>query len=411
MRDAVRIRLVVAAIVAVLGLPVGVAGADEGDRLKRAVDALRRAQMASGLLRYDFDFIAGQSSDQNDPVRQAGVVAFLAEYLLASGDVSVTPAVRRALEQFQALSLPIGKGRLQRLVEWTGLLSVPRGKHTLARTLNRLGLLYEPAGPGAVFGLEREYHLASAGATAMGLLAELQYAEATGDQRFAALRERWLLGLAALHVPGLGFRISPTMVHVSPFADGEAWLTLAYHQRHQTKHPVVGSMLDSLEERLMRQYEGQFSIAFYQWGTMAAAVRWDATRRPRFLSFIERQAMDALTWLSTPRPGNTCATVEGLAAAAGVLREAAGHTDLLARLDQRIADEMRKNYGYQILKSRGRIDVGQDAYLVSRRLEEFDGAFVHEQGRPYTRIDFTGHCLSAMVKLQYGSGRRGARGR
>jgi hypothetical protein len=72
---------------------------------------------------------------------------------------------------------------------------------------------------------------------------------------------------------------------------------------------------------------------------------------------------------------------------------------------------MRKNYGYQILTSRGRIDVGQDAYLVSPRLEEFDGAFVHEQGRPYTRIDFTGHCLSAMVKLQYGSGRRGARGR
>jgi len=379
---------------------VGRVEANAGARLTRAVESVRRAQTPSGLLRYDFDFLAGASSGQNDPVRQAGVIAFLAEYFVASGDASIKPTLTRALERFDALSLPIGKSRAQTLLEGTGLLSVPAGRHKMQSALERLHLLYQPAGNGAIFGLEREYAQASAGATAMALLAELQYTDATGDGRFEAARARWLQGLAALHVAGLGFRMTPTTIQVSPFADGEGWLALAYYERRRPGHPTVRSILTALEDRLMRLYETSFSIPFYQWGTMAAAVRWDTTRNPRFVAFIEHQTVNAMKWLSEPRSNNTCATVEGLVTAVRVLRDAGRPSDLLRTIDQHITTEMRKNYEFQIPPNAGRLHLGNGVSVVSPRLEEFVGAFFHERYRPYTRIDFTGHCLSVMVKLQ-----------
>jgi hypothetical protein len=377
----------------------GVEANDDG-RVKRAVESIQRAQDPSGLLLYDFDFSAGAPSGQNDPVRQAGVIAFLAEYLVASGDASVKPTLIRALERFDALSLPIGKGRLQRMVEASGLLAVPRGRHKLASVLDRLGLLYQPAGDGAVLGLEPEYAQMSAGATAVALLAEMQYADASGDRRFEAAGTRWLRGLAALHVAGHGFRVTPTKIHVSPFTDGEGWLALAYYERRRPGDPTVRSILTALEDSLIRQYGATFSISFYQWGTMAAAVRWDTTRDARFAAFIEQQTLHAMKWLSEPRAHNTCATVEGLATAARVLHAAGRPSDLLKAIDQHITTEMRKNYEFQIPPNAGRFDLGNGASVASPRLEGFAGAFFHERHRAYTRIDFTGHCLSAMVKLR-----------
>jgi hypothetical protein len=392
--------LVGVAALAGIAIGVGRVAASDDERLKHAVESVRRAQAPSGLLLYDFDFLAGASSGQNDPVRQAGVIAFLAEYFVASGDASIKPMLTRALERFDALSLPIGKTRLQALLEGTGLFSVPTGRHTVASALERVHLLYQPAGDGAVVGLEKEYAQMSAGATAMALFAELQYAEASGDRRFEAARARWLQGLAALHVAGLGVRMSPTTLHVSPFADGEAWLALAYYEWRRPGHRTVRSLLTALDNHLMARYAASFSIPFYQWGAMAAAVRWDTTKNPRFAAFIEQQTVNAMKWLSEPRPNNTCATVEGLVTAARVLRDAGRPGDLLRTIEQQVATEMRKNYQFQILPNAGRLSLGNGVFVVSPRLEEFAGAFFHERYRPYTRIDFTGHCLSVMVKLQ-----------
>ncbi len=40
------------------------------------------------------------------------------------------------------------------------------------------------------------------------------------------------------------------------------------------------------------------------------------------------------------------------------------------------------------------------AYLASPRLPVYVGAFLAGVYRPYTRIDYTQHCLSAMIKLE-----------
>lgn len=397
-----------AAIAALSGLLTCVAPgeADNAEHLKRAVESLQKAQLPSGLLRYDFDFLAGASSDEDNAVRQASAMAFLAEHLLESGDASIESTVRRALERFEALSLPLGKGRVQTLLEWTGVLSLPTGRHKLASILDGFGWLHQPAGDGAVLSLEKDYAQAWAGATALALLAELRYSEATGDARFEATRIRWLRGLAALYVRRLGFRASPTLIHTSPFADGQGWLALAYYEARRPRHPLVAAILTELEERLMRHFAKSFSIEFYQWGAMAAAVRWDSTRSAHFANFIETQTVSAVKWVREPRSTNSCATVEGLATAARVLRDAGRDTRLVSSIDRHVVAEMRRNYEFQILPKAGRLDLGNGVSIVSPKLNEFAGAFLHERYRPYTRIDFTRHCMTAMMRLQRLGARR-----
>src|SRR5262249_30837202 len=180
-------------------------------------------------------------------VRQAGAVAILAEYLLESGDTSVAPTIRRALERLPALSLPLGKSRLQRAVEWTGLLSIPFWRYKMRAVLTWLELLYTREGTGKLLALDGNYAGAYAGATAMALVAELLYAQASGDGRFETARAAWLNGLWALHVPRAGFRVAPTTTGSSPFSDGEAWLALALHDRWRPGHPLVQRMLGPLD--------------------------------------------------------------------------------------------------------------------------------------------------------------------
>jgi len=44
--------------------------------------------------------------------------------------------------------------------------------------------------------------------------------------------------------------------------------------------------------------------------------------------------------------------------------------------------------------------VGPDVYLVSPDFPRFAGAFLGSGSRVFTRIDITGHCLSAMLKIR-----------
>jgi hypothetical protein len=389
-----------ATLAAVLVLVWAHASSGAEARLKQAVDALGRNQTPSGLLRYDFDFLASAPTGEDDAVRQAGVISFLAEYLLESKDPALTPIVRRGLERLEALSLPIGKRSGQGALEWTGLLSIPVGRYKLRLGLERTGLLYQRHGAGRVVTLDGSYDGAWAGATAMALLAEMQYAEATGDTRFADARRRWLHGLAALHITGSGFRSRATTIDTMPFADGEGWLALAHHERRYPGDALVRTLLPPLDTYMLRRYGAPFVIAFYQWGTMAAAVRWESTREPRFTEFIRGQAAQMLQWLDrSAHRQNTCAMVEGLATAARVLRAAAVDADLVRRLETRITAEMAKNLDLQIPANQGRFEYGKSVSLVSPPLQEFVGAFFHDRLWPYTRIDFTGHCVAAMLKL------------
>lgn len=372
------------------------------NRQQQAVEYLLAAQLPSGLFVYDFDFVADRSVESDNIVRQAGVAYILAEYYRYSPDPRVRRAIEATLKRLGELSLPIGKSRLQSALEQTGLLSLPIGRYKLRSALERFGLLYRPSGDGKVISLDGKYGGALSGAVAVALLAELQYYQATADERFASLRSSWLEGLLSLRIPRGGFRISPGFIDDTPFFDGEGWLALAYYHGIFPRDQRTLSALENLEAYLMTRYAKEVTTGFYQWGAMAAALRLEQTSNPRFLSFIRAQAR---TVLEAPRrdewrDDSSCADMEGLAVAARVLR-AQKDVDgpLLEQVAGRLNEEMEKNRELQIPPNEGRMAFGKGVQLISPKLREFAGAFLVGRFRPYTRVDETAHCLSAMTKL------------
>jgi hypothetical protein len=401
----VAVRSLVVAVVAALVLGVATpapAQVSDQERLRHAVDYLLASQLPSGLFRYDFDFLADRPVEGDHIVRQVGAAYFLGEHYLHARDRRVRLAIEAALKTFGELSLTIGKSPLQSVLEQARLLSLPIGRYKLRAALDRTGLLYRSAGDGKVVSPDGKYRSAHAGATALGLLAELQYYQATGANRFGDLRSAWLKGLMSLWIPGRGFRITPDSIDESPFYDGEAWLALAYYHELFPHDQTVSSLLKSLDTYLMTRYASEVSTGFYQWGTMAAARRLTVTSNPAYLNFIRTQA---LTLLGAPRRDqwrgdNSCAEIEGLATAARVL---GAHTDpdraLLERIRARVNEEMEKNRRLQIPPKAARMMFADGVYLSSPNLRDFSGAFLEGSLRPYTRIDHTLHCVSALTKL------------
>jgi hypothetical protein len=292
-------------------------------------------------------------------LRQAGTMAFLAEYLAETRDPRTTAGVERGLAALANRSLPISKGRRQSPLESSGLFSLPLGRTKAQRLFGWLGLLYSPAGDGLVVASGPTYDTAHAAATALALLAELRFHRATGSDRFAITRRAWTKGLLVLHVAGSGFRMSPVVLEQSPFYDGESWLALAYYAVVVPDDDAVRALLPSLDRYFMRRYADDVDSGFYQWGTMAAALRLRATADPRFARFIVDQADRILGSGEFERwkRGNSCATVEGLATAVRVLTERGEAEALRRRIEDRIELEMAKNLRLQILADRDRIEI------------------------------------------------------
>jgi hypothetical protein len=136
--------------------------ADEIDQMRLAAHQLGGAQLSTGLLDFDIDFLAGQSVGGGDTdieraafiTRQADAAYVLAKYLAWSNDTSVSTAVQRLLATLGSYSLPMGKSTTQRWLESTRLLSTPIGRYKLRAMLKRLGLLYQPTGRGRLLSYE-----------------------------------------------------------------------------------------------------------------------------------------------------------------------------------------------------------------------------------------------------------------
>lgn len=329
---------------------------------RQAAAFMGRMQKQDGLFQYEFDFIPAAFSEDDHLVRQAGAAYGLAEYLLFSKDNETVGVLTKALTAFERLSIPIQDGRM---------ISFD-GTPTQART----------------------------GATALALLAEMQYHRATGDERYKALRQAWRQALLAMHRPGAGFRKAPDSERESPYYNGETWLALAAYDHWHPGNPEVGRVLAEVDDYLIGQNRREPDTAFFHWGAMAAAMRHRATGDGKFARFAVQQG-DLFIHKLRPRvyPGsNTCYSVEGLLAVQQVMVSGGADEALRQRIRQRVKAEMIKNQEYQIRPGQNRIYFGPNRYLQVGDLSFFAGAYLNGRHRPSTRIDFTQHCLSATVK-------------
>ena len=346
-----------------MGIACGVASA-QGDPLQLGALYLKNAQTSDGLFHYEFNFLSSRYSSKSSLVRQAGAGYGLAEYYLYSNDESVKETIVASILAYSAMSIPWRNGRL---VTTDSLLKNAR-----------------------------------AGATALALLTELQYQEASGDQRGKEIRRHWVQGLLSLYRPGGGFAKYPGADKESRYFNGEGWLALAYYNYLFPGDIDVSTILKSLDAYLMLTNDEEPNIKFFHWGVMAAAKRYEATRDKKFVEFASRQAIAFLGDLQpkVKQHANTCYSVEGLAAVAALLETTELDENLRTRVVNRIAEEMGKNLRFQISPGQDRISLGDERYLYSKDIANFAGAFLNGLYRPQVRIDFTQHCLSAMVKYK-----------
>lgn len=357
-------RRVVAALSLVFVLGPGNALTEPSDPLAMAADVLLAAQTAEGLFEYDFNFVRSGPSGRHSIVRQAGTAYALAEAYGYNRDHELRIPVRRALNALRLLSVEVG-GDID---------------------------------GGALISHDRTVEGTKVGATALALLTELFYYRTSGDGRFEQVRQVWLRGLLALRRPGAGFRRSVASDLESPYYNGETWLALALYAL-TFEAPTVHAVLADVDNYMMAKYGGAPEIGFFHWGLMAAELRWRATGEARFALFVREQVGH---YLQEMRPklnpnANTCYALEGLYPALAMTTD---DPVLNQSLRFRVRAEMRKNLGFQIQPGQDRLDLGNGVYLISPRLKDFVGAFVAGRKRPETRIDFTQHCLSALIKAR-----------
>jgi len=375
------------------------------ESINRAVNSWLAVQKPSGFMPYGFDLLENKESEPRimsaaNLTRQTGTASALADYYALTQDQRAQLALQRFLRAFGRNSLPIGKSRMQTLVEKTRLLSMPFGRYKIQAALKRFGLLYKTTGTGKVLSPNADYSKAYTGAVALALLTEVRYAQTSGDTRFADLRHAWLDGLIGLRIPGDGFRQIPTSIDATPYFDGEAWLALAEYHRVFPQDRRVNEHLTDVDASLMKKYGGEFKIDFFHWGTMAAAARYADTKEKKFLDFIKTQTAAFLHRKKDQVDNsNNCASVEGVADALGALLSAGeGNSDLAERARSWVATEMRKAKLLQIQPGQKEL-VFSNARITAPRMQEFSGSFRSGIHAADMRVDFTQHCVSAMVKL------------
>lgn len=332
-------------------------------RAELAARYIQSVQLPTGLFEYEYDFLLGRFTDGDNLVRQAAAAFVLAEYANHSGDASAAGSVRLAVEALASWSLSYGGGSV---VSATG-----------------------------------ELKDGSTGATAFALLAELQYLDATGDNRFSGSRLAWLKGLQELQLPSGGFSQSVGDATESSYFNGEAWLALAHFARLFPADEAARGMLARADSYLMDRYGREPDTQFAHWGLMSASLRYRTTKESRFLKFISNLSEAYITEL---RPvvvpdRNACSAVEGLAAAALALSQGKrGDGVLFKKILERVEAQLSANLALQIMPGQVRFSLGNERYLEDPRIVDFTGAFLKGGHIPITRIDYTQHCLSALMR-------------
>jgi hypothetical protein len=374
--------------------------------MRLSVDHWIATQKPSGFLLYGFDFLADRESepDSMSPVnltRQAGAASTLADWYALTGDERARAPLEKMLAAMGRHSLPIGKSPVQQVLERTRLLSLPVGRYKLRAALTRFGLLYRPEGSGRVLSPGRDYADAYAGATALALLAEVRYAQASRDVGFAGLRHAWLEALVGLRMPGSGFRQTVISIDHDAYFDGEAWLALAEYHRAFPTDATTAATLSAVDDDLLRLYGASFRLAFFHWGTMAASARYRDTRAPKFLEFVRMQMREFLGYkLNETNDHNTCALAEGVAdGLAALALGGEGNGALAAKARTWLVREMAKAEALQVRPHQEGLRFA-NARVEAPRMKAFAGSFLAGTHLPTTQVDLAQHCVSAMIKIR-----------
>lgn len=378
---------------------------DDVLRLHRAANQLIDTQLTSGFFPYDFNFSNGKQSDiarveGYHLVRQAGAAFALGEYLERYGKTNARDALALYLGRASSNAIPIGKGSIQKKLEWVGVYNRWRFWDFWREPLNGMGLLFKPEGEAQLVSIDNDYERAWLGTTALSLIAAIKYYRATGDDRFNPNILAWKEGLLALQVPGRGFREAPHYLSESHYFNGESWLALAEYVLSFPGDKQAVKTLDDLDDYFIERYRSREHARFFSWGMMAAWVRFKSNGDPRLGELMQTLATFFLRRDENVIPSgvNTCAEIEGVATFIQYMSEQNQLSAPLALkavefIERRMAVNRQLQIDSDLVQ---RISSGEE-YLA--KLNQYRGAFIYSLEEPLMQLDLTQHCMSALMRV------------
>lgn len=342
------------------------AGLDRTELEHRAEAAARHlvaVETVEGRFFYEFDFLLSRFTADDNIVRQAGAGFILNQFLYESGKPAFIEPAARTIAYYAAKSVPHGDGQI---ISEDGTLAGGR-----------------------------------AGALALALLAELYHTRATGTDFRPDLRLDWLQGIAAQQLANGGIAQRPGDSSEDSYATGETWLALAHYLDLFPGTAEAEAVLVPLEALVMEKYLATPDRMFAHWGMMAAAQRFATTGDVRYREFIERLARAFIREMVpvTSPTANACAILEGLGAAAGAVANG-GDPALAKELRARLDHDLPISRALQIEALQTQVSFGTDRFYQDPKLANFVGAFRNGYYILRTRIDFTQHCLSALLRYR-----------
>lgn len=387
-------------------MPAAAPALTDLERIHSAATQLARSQLASGFYPYDFNFADGHATpmvniDGLNLVRQSGAAFALAEYFVHFPNEAAKKSLAQFLAQSAQRSLPIGKGAIQSALEWSGFYNRWQIWMPLRPFLYRLGLLFNSQGDARLVAVEGDYERAWPGATALALSAAIKYFSTSGDNQFNDIISRWKAGLLALQVPRRGLREAPHYLSESDYVNGETWLALAEYNIAFPDDKEAQRFLRELEDYLFVVYGDGAKSKFFHWGMMAAVVRANQVDDARLDDVIQHLAQGFLNGKEAQAipTENSCATIEGLATYVAYMNNRnRGQEPLPGRARTYVGHAMATNRQLQVgPRLASFLPAGQ---TYAEPLAHYQGAFIESLLHPRMQVDYTQHCLNALLRMR-----------
>lgn len=321
---------------------------------------LGRAQKEDGFFLYEMQLVPTRLSKRDNIVRQAGAAFGLGQY------VKVFP------ERKQAISV------LKKAIQ--GL-----AKNSMPFESGRLVHKFQKNRP--------------AGASALALLAALYHDMGTKSKTFTSEIQGWRDGLLALQKENGGIKRDPNTDEESPYYNGETWLALTEYLNYDPNNRAVKAAVEKLEKYLLKKHTDSPTVQIFHWAMQAAAKRYQQTKNPNLRDFMIHQ----IKWLFEKRYPkhrphmNGCFVAEGLVPVYKTLDEDPLFAVHAEKVRQRVVDVMNDVADLQIKEGQQQLAFDAGVTLNVPYLPDYAGAFIAGKHRPTIRVDFTQHCLSAML--------------
>lgn len=345
----------------------------KSDELKNIIDIsvqwFKNAQEETGHFSYEYSPFDDSYSDDDNMVRQTGVLYALGEILAKSpGDTySLKETMRKTIAYFK-------ENTFEEVYEGKAMKCVMKSKNNC-----------------------------STGATSLALVGILDLVEKFPElaTEYEDLIDGYVNFIVFMRNPDAGFGDSYGIKGTkssaeSAFGNGEAFLALVRY--YQYKEPEeVGDMIEDVGEYFVDYYTENLNGDFYLWGMAAIKDIYKTDLDKDYFDFVKTYTDWRIGKFRSQRNTrkNKCAYVEGLTSAYSILE-----SDLNKREREYYLEEinfwLEKMKNLQVTSGYTPEVTFKDKKIPSPA--KANGGFLTSLDLPAQRIDFTQHCVSSYLQ-------------